>query len=175
MTRRLVALCALLALMPFTAPPARAAANDCPGDGGTVRMGVEPYEASTRLQPTYDALAKAIGDKLGCKVQVFITTSYNAEIEAMRNDKLDLAEFGPLGYVLAHQIAKADAFSTFSDDKGKPSTYYASIVTWPGSGITNIKQVAGHGGPTIRSSSSPCGSPSRSLTARRLTLAFNSA
>ncbi|HEX3549903.1 MAG TPA: phosphate/phosphite/phosphonate ABC transporter substrate-binding protein [Candidatus Elarobacter sp.] len=140
----LSALLALSAALAAGATPVQAAPTDCPGEGGTVRMGVEPYEAQTRLSPTYDALAKAIGDKLGCKVQVFITTSYNAEIEAMRNDKLDVAEFGPLGYVLAHQVAKADVFATFSDARGKPSTYYASIVTWPGSGITSIKGVAGH-------------------------------
>ncbi len=42
-------------------------------------------------------------------MQVFVTTNYNAEIEAMRNDKLELGEFGPLGYVLAHQVAHAEA------------------------------------------------------------------
>ena len=83
-----------------------AAASDCP-NGGVVRMGVEPYDTSAKLVPIYDHIAKAIGDKLGCQVKVFVTTNYNAEIEAMRNGKLEIAEFGPLGYVLAHQIAKA--------------------------------------------------------------------
>jgi phosphonate transport system substrate-binding protein len=123
--------------------PASATPADCP-PGGTVRFGVEPSEAAARLTPAYDALSKAISAKLGCPIEVFMTTSYNAEIEAMRSGKLDVAEFGPLGYVLAHQIAGGDAIATFSDPQGNPSTYTASIVTYPGSGIKNLKEVGGH-------------------------------
>ena len=54
------------------------------------------------------------------------------------------AEFGPLGYVLAHQVADAQAVATFADANGNPSTYTASIATWPGSGITTLAQVKGH-------------------------------
>ena len=147
MVPRIAALAAIVSLSCTlgTAVPvtAQAPAADCP-EGGTVRFGIEPSEAAARLQPAYDALAKAIGEKLGCPVQLFVTISYNAEIEAMRNDKLDIAEFGPLGYVLAHQVAGADAIATYSDAQGNPSTYTASIVTWPGSGIHTIKDVAGH-------------------------------
>jgi len=75
---------------------------------------------------------------------VFITNTYTAEIEAMRSGKLELGEFGPLGYVLAHQVAKAEAVATFADKDGKPETYTAGIVTWPGSGIHTLKEVAGH-------------------------------
>ena len=118
-----------------------AQAADCP-EGG-VRFGVEPYESAQRLLPVYNDLAKLIGDKLGCPVQLFVATSYTAEIEAMRNDKLEIGEFGPLGYVLAHQVAKAEAVATFGDKDGKPSSYYASIVTWPGSGIDKLADVKG--------------------------------
>jgi len=119
------------------------AADDCPA-GGTVRFGVEPYEAASRLLPVYQDVAKLIADKLGCKVEVQVTTSYNAEIEAMRAGKLEIGEFGPLGYVLAHQIAKAEAVASFSQADGKPMTYTASIVTWPGSGVTSLKDTVGH-------------------------------
>jgi len=119
------------------------AADDCP-NGGTVRFGVEPYEAASRLLPVYQDVAKLIADKLGCKVEVQITTSYNAEIEAMRAGKLEIGEFGPLGYVLAHQVAKAEAVASFSQADGKPMTYTASIVTWPGSGLTALKDTVGH-------------------------------
>lgn len=119
---------------------ARAQAQDCP-NGGTVRFGVEPFEASARLVPAYDALVKLLSAKLGCPVELSITSSYNAEIEAMRNGKLDAGEFGPLGYVLAHEIAQADAIATYGNDSGKPIAYFASIVTWRGSGVTALKDV----------------------------------
>jgi len=74
-------------------------------------------------------VGELIGDKLGCEVEVFVATSYNAKIEAMRNGKLEIGEFGPLGYVLAHQVAKAEAVAAFGTADGEPDTYWASIVT----------------------------------------------
>ena len=91
----------------LAAGSAMAAADDCP-NGGTVRFGVEPYDTAARLVPIYQKVGELIGEKLGCKVEVFVATSYNAEIEAMRNGKLEIGEFGPLGYVLAHRVAKAE-------------------------------------------------------------------
>src|SRR5579875_478346 len=79
-------------------------AADCP-NGGTVRFGVEPYETAARLAPIYQHIGDLIGQKIGCKVDVLITTNYTAEIEAMRAGRLELGQFGPLGYVLAHQVA----------------------------------------------------------------------
>lgn len=117
-------------------------AADCP-NGGVIRFGVEPYDTAPKLAPIYEHIGKLIGDKVGCEVKVFVTTNYNAEIEAMRSGKLELGEFGPLGYVLAHQVAKAEAVSTFADKDGKPSTYWASIVTWPGSEVKTLQDVKG--------------------------------
>jgi phosphonate transport system substrate-binding protein len=131
-------------LLAVAAPKQSTAAADCP-NGGTVRFGVEPFEATAKVQPLYDQIGQMLGAKLGCDVRVYVATSYNGEIEAMRAGKLEVGEFGPLGYILAHQVAGAEAIATFATPDGKhPSVYYASIVTWPGSGITSIKQVSGH-------------------------------
>jgi phosphonate transport system substrate-binding protein len=124
--------------------PSLAQADDVCPNNGVVRFGVEPFESAQRLLPVYTDIAKLIGDKIGCKVQLYVATSYNAEIEAMRNDKLEFGEFGPLGYVLAHQVAHAEAVATFATPEGKPATYYASIVTWPNSGIKTLADVKGH-------------------------------
>lgn len=132
------------ALLGLAATPALAAnAADCP-NGGTVRFGVEPYDTAPKLVPIYGHIGDLIGQKLGCKVEVFITTNYNAEIEAMRNGKLEIAEFGPLGYVLAHQVAKAEAVAAFGNKQGQPDTYWASLVTYPGSGIKTVAEIKGH-------------------------------
>ncbi len=133
---------AMATALTAVAPVAFAAAPDCP-NGGTVRFGVEPFEAAARLIPVFNKIGDALGKKIDCKVQVIITTNYSAEIEAMRNNKLELGEFGPLGYILAHQVAKAEAVAAYAGPDGKPSTYSAGIVTWPGSGITTIQEVAG--------------------------------
>jgi phosphonate transport system substrate-binding protein len=133
---------ALAATLALTPRPALA--DDCPTSNGTIRFGVEPYDTAARLVPIYEKIGKMIGDKIGCKVEVFVATGYNAEIEAMRNGKLELGEFGPLGYVLAHQVAKAEAIAAFGSTDGKPVTYWASVVTYPTSGIKTIEDLKGH-------------------------------
>ena len=118
-------------------------APDCP-NGGVVRFGVEPYDTAPKLTPIYEHIGKILGEKLGCEVKVFVTTNYNAEIEAMRSKKLEIAEFGPLGYVLAHQVAKAEAVAAFGNAQGKPDSYWASLVTYPSSGNQDSRR---HQGP----------------------------
>ncbi len=134
---------AALAVTLAGAAPALAAEADCP-NGGTVRMGVEPFDAMGRITPIFGQIGELIGKAIGCKVEVLITTNYNAEIEAMRSGKLEIGEFGPLGYVLAHEVAKAEAVAAYADASGSnPNVYTAGIVTWPGSGITTLKEVGG--------------------------------
>jgi phosphonate transport system substrate-binding protein len=134
---------AALAFAALATSPQPASADDCP-NGGTVRFGIEPYDTAARLTPIYEKVGKLIGDKIGCKVEIYVATGYNAEIEAMRNGKLEIGEFGPLGYVLAHQVAKAEAVAAFGGVDGKPVTYWASVVTYPSSGIKTIADLRGH-------------------------------
>lgn len=114
----------------------------CPNNG-TVRFAVEPFADSAQMLPVYQEVGAKLGNALGCKVDLTITTNYTAEVEAMRAGKLDVAEFGPLGYVFAHKLAKAEPLATFADKEGDPLTYTASIVTWKGSGVSSLKDVAG--------------------------------
>ncbi len=121
---------------------AQAAGADCPAGG--INYGVIPYDSSAGFVPLYKRIGGIIGGAIGCPVNIQIGTSYTATIEAMRAHKLDAAEFGPLSYVLAHEVAKAEAVATYANRSGRPDTYTASIVTWPGSGITTLKEVVGH-------------------------------
>jgi phosphonate transport system substrate-binding protein len=143
MTRRpfLAASLAVAAAL-FTAPSAFAADAACPAT--PIRFGVVPYDSSAGFVPLYKAMAQLLSQRIGCPVDLQIGTNYNATIEAMRAGKLEVAEFGPLSYVLAHEVAGADVVATYSNAEGKPDTYTASIVTWPGSGITDLHGVAGH-------------------------------
>lgn len=137
------AACVVVSLMSVVPPALAASMADCP-NGGEVRFGVEPYDTSAKLVPIYEHVGEALAAAIHCDVKVFVTTNYNAEIEAMRNGKLEVGEFGPLGYVLAHQVAKAEAVAAFSNKAGKPDNYWASIVTYPGSGIKTVADIKGH-------------------------------
>ncbi len=92
---------------------AAAAASTCPHN--PVRFAVEPYDTGPALEKAYGSLATDIGQALGCKVQLIISNSYVAEIEAMRGGNLEMGEFGPLGYILAHKIAGAQPVAAFGD------------------------------------------------------------
>jgi phosphonate transport system substrate-binding protein len=144
LTFRLALMASAIVTALAAAPNANAAnAKDCP-NGGVVRFGVEPFDTTAKLVPIYGHIGKLLGEKIGCEVQVFVATNYNAEIEAMRNGKLEVGEFGPLGYVLAHQVAKAQAVAAFSNKDGKPDSYWASLVTTPNTGIKTVADIKGH-------------------------------
>jgi phosphonate transport system substrate-binding protein len=100
---------------------AYAAAPDCPNDG-TVRFGVEPFEAASKLVPIYERVGQLLAKQLDCEVKIFVTSSYTAEVEAMRAGPARGRRIQPfqLHYVLAHQLAKADVVATFSNAEGKP-------------------------------------------------------
>lgn len=114
----------------------------CPN--GKVRLGVEPYEAPAKLTPAYQVLAAALQKGLGCPVEVQIVQDYPAEVLAMRNGKLELAEFGPLGYVFGDQQAKAEAVASFATADGKLSTYTAGIWVPKGSSVQSLTDLKGH-------------------------------
>jgi phosphonate transport system substrate-binding protein len=116
--------------------------SECPNNG-TVRFAVEPYETSAKLLPVYDQIVEQLSQKLGCKVELTITQNYTAEIEAMRAGKLEAAQFGPLGYVLATKVAGAEAVASYGEKGGEPDTYFASIVAPKDKGISSLDGVKG--------------------------------
>jgi phosphonate transport system substrate-binding protein len=122
--------------------PAHATSPDCPNNG-TVRLAAIPAEDTTLLAPILGHLAELIEAKLDCQITVRFGTSYTAAIEAMRAQQAEIAMFGAFSYVLAHQVAGAEAVAVYADAEGKPGSYYASITTWPGSGIATLQDVRG--------------------------------
>ena len=108
-----------------------------------VRFAVEPYDTGPALEKAYASLATDLSQKLGCQVQLIVSNSYVAEIEAMRAGQIEMGEFGPLGYVLAHQIAGATPVAAFGDTNGKPDTYYAGIWVPKNSPIKSLKDLSG--------------------------------
>jgi phosphonate transport system substrate-binding protein len=123
-------------------PAEGATAPDCP-NGGTVNLGAIPAEDMSQLLPIFQRIGNLIAARLNCDVVVRTGTSYTAVIEAMRAHRVDVASFGAFSYVLAHQVAGAEAVAAFAAADGKPGSYFASITSWPGCGITTLPQVKG--------------------------------
>jgi phosphonate transport system substrate-binding protein len=128
-------------LLTAGAPAARAA--DCPGDG-TVRLGLIPGEDAQTMMGVYQPIADELSRRIGCPIELSVSNSYSAGIEAMRAKRLDISMFGPLSYVLAHRVADAEVIAVQGHPDGTPVTYEATIVAVKGTGITRLQQVAGH-------------------------------
>lgn len=123
------------------APEGDAASVTCPD--GKIRFGILPYEDPDRLEPAYQTLAAALSEKLDCEVEVSITEDYAAEVLAMENDQLEIAQFGPLGFVFANERADANAMVSFGDAEGKPTTYTGGIWVPKDSSVQTIEDLKG--------------------------------
>ncbi|MFK0003341.1 phosphate/phosphite/phosphonate ABC transporter substrate-binding protein [Paenarthrobacter sp. NPDC090522] len=113
----------------------------CPNGG--ITFGIEPYEDPAKLKPAYDVLANALSKKLECPVSVQVVEDYAAEVLAMRNGKLDLGQFGPLGYVFADSKAGAEPVVSFGTTEKELSTYTAGIWVPKDSPIQAIDDLKG--------------------------------
>ena len=137
-----VAVAAVAALTVSALPAGAAKPNICPN--GKVNFGVEPYDAGAKFTGAYKALTSALSKNLGCPVSLIINTNYTAEVEAMKANKIDVGEFGPLGYIFAHQIAHAVPIAVFADKNGKPVTYTAALWVPDSSSIMTVADLKGH-------------------------------
>lgn len=125
-----------------TEAPANADANAfCPT--GELKFGIEPFEDPSKLEPAYQVLAASLGKDLGCKIDVQVVEDYAAEVLSMRNGKLDIGQFGPMGYVFASTKANAEPLASFGTADGKLSTYTAGIWVPKDSQIETIEDLRG--------------------------------
>ncbi|MFF5084610.1 phosphate/phosphite/phosphonate ABC transporter substrate-binding protein [Actinoplanes sp. NPDC000266] len=143
--RSLALITALVAAVSLTAcggdGDAAAGSATCPN--GKIRFGVEPFEDPAKLTPAVKVLGEAVQKTLNCPVDIQITEDYSAEVLAMENGKLDVAMFGPLGYVFASKRAKAEAVASFAGADGKLSSYTAGIWAPANSDIGTLAALKG--------------------------------
>jgi phosphonate transport system substrate-binding protein len=122
-----------------------ASAANCPHPISLSKLtvGVIPAESQTSIigetQPFATALSKQI-----CKpVDVFVGTNYTSVITAMSNQKADLANFGPLSYVLASQKGGVQAIALALAEGTKEASYQSYLITTPKTGIKTVKDLKG--------------------------------
>src|SRR5262249_11674075 len=100
-----------------------AASGDASCPNGKVRFGVQPYGAPATLPPAYTVLAQPPQRQPGGPVELKIVQDYSAGVLGMRTRQLDMAEFGPLGFVFAYQKANAEPLVSFANADGQLSSY----------------------------------------------------
>lgn len=108
-----------------------------------LRVGLIPSEDAQAMMRASQQVMEQLELKTGLKVKPFVANDYNGVIEAMRSGKIDVAYFGPFSYVLAAQMANAEAFAIPVSKKSGQSSYQSIIISKKDSGPTSVAQLQG--------------------------------
>lgn len=114
-----------------------------PGAGGeakpaTLRVGLIPNQSPDRVKAQYEPFRIYLVDKLKMPVELFVATDYNGVVEAMINNKLDVAYFGGVTYVQAKSRADVYPIVTEIDRITKTTKYHSVIITKADSPIRSL-------------------------------------
>ncbi|MCF8106250.1 MAG: phosphate/phosphite/phosphonate ABC transporter substrate-binding protein [Desulfohalobiaceae bacterium] len=133
----------------FTLLPNQQARAGCE-DPDTLTYAAMSQERAPVVAERIEPLLNYLEEVTGKEVEIYLTTSYAAQIEAMLGGFADIANFGPFAYVLATEKApNIEAFATYSVNAmpehfipGGPS-YKGILVTKKGSGFDSIDELEG--------------------------------
>ncbi|WP_261133735.1 phosphate/phosphite/phosphonate ABC transporter substrate-binding protein [Bacillus sp. Marseille-Q3570] len=95
--------------------------------GEELTIGVIPSQTEGEMQGAMDKLQEKLSNELDREVKIDTYPDYNGVVEAMNYEKIDMAFFGPLTYVIAHEKSGAEAIITQLVD-GEPF-YHSYIIT----------------------------------------------
>ena len=144
--RRAVAQDGTPAASPVASPAASpVAVAPSTGPTASLKIALIPAEDSEEMLQQYGPLADYLETELEVEdFEIVPALDYSAVIEAMRSGKVDLALFGPFSYVLAHEVANAQALVMVGDAEGNPAVYYSLIVANADAGIAALADLPGH-------------------------------
>ncbi|MEO0970779.1 MAG: phosphonate ABC transporter substrate-binding protein [Cyanobacteria bacterium J06639_18] len=106
-------------------------------------MGLIPIENNEETIEKFEPMRIFLEKRLERPVKVFTATDYAGVIEAMKRDKVDIAWFGPLSYVLAEKEADAEAFAVGVRKSTGLSTYKSIFVVPGNSEVKSIQDLKG--------------------------------
>ncbi|NNJ16090.1 phosphonate ABC transporter substrate-binding protein [Pseudomonas putida CSV86] len=109
-----------------------------------LRIGLIPSEDAQSMIESSQQVLDQLQAQLGMPVKPFVATDYNGVIEALRSRKLDVAYLGPFSYVLANQVAGAEAFAVAVTRKTGKSAYHSLIISRADSPIKSLADLKGH-------------------------------
>ena len=86
-------------------------AADGLAEPGVLKVGIIPAEDGRAVVRQSKEVMDQISKALNMKTEIFVGSDYNATIEALRSNKVDVALMGAFGYVLATTQAPVEAFA----------------------------------------------------------------
>ncbi|TKD71586.1 phosphate/phosphite/phosphonate ABC transporter substrate-binding protein [Pseudalkalibacillus hwajinpoensis] len=96
-------------------------------DSEPFTIGVIPVQTEGEIDEAMTKLQDELSSKLDRDVEITTFPDYNGVVEAMNYNQIDMAYFGPLTYVIAHEKSGAKAIVTQLID-GEPF-YHSYIIT----------------------------------------------
>lgn len=100
-----------------------------------------PDENAATIIQDNQGLKDYLEETLGKEIELFVSTDYSSIIEAAAKERLDLAYFGPLSYVLAKSKGNIEAFA--AREKNGAATYTSLIIGNTASGIDSVEEIKG--------------------------------
>ena len=112
-------------------------------DPDTLIFAYTPVEDPAVYREAWSDFIVHMEDVTGKKVQFFPVQSNAAQIEAMRSGRLHVAGFNTGSNPLAVNCAGFVSFTIMASDEGHFG-YEMEIITYPGSGIEKVEDIAGN-------------------------------
>jgi phosphonate transport system substrate-binding protein len=108
-----------------------------------LKMGLIPADDADEMLRNYKPIQEYLSEQLGIPVEIQVTSDYTAAIEAMRAKHIDMAWFGPFSYIIAHNVAGAEAIVNGMKSETGSATYKSVIVANANSGIKTLEDLKG--------------------------------
>lgn len=108
-----------------------------------LKMGLIPADDAEEMLRDYEPIKEYLSEQLGIPVEIQVTSDYTAAIEAMRSKHIDMAWFGPFSYIIAANVAGAEAIVNGVRRSDGKSDYHSIIVTRADSGIKTLDDLKG--------------------------------
>ncbi|MDA8234858.1 MAG: phosphate/phosphite/phosphonate ABC transporter substrate-binding protein [Clostridia bacterium] len=108
-----------------------------------LRVGLVPNQSPDKVKTQYEPFRVYLAEKLGMEVELFVPVDYSAVVEAMANDKLDVAYFGGVTYVQAAKRASIYPIVTEIDRETKTTKYHSVIIVPADSKVQKIEELKG--------------------------------
>jgi len=105
-------------------------------DPVTLTVALLPDEDAATIVQDNQGLVEYLERSLDKEIELVVTTDYSSMIEAASNDRLDLAYFGPLSYVLTKTTSNIEPFAARSKDGA--TTYTSIIISNTEAGIDDL-------------------------------------
>lgn len=107
-----------------------------------LRVALLPDENASSIIQNAQPLKKYLEETLKKEIELVVATDYSSMIEAMRFNRIEVAYFGPLSYVLAKSKAPGIEPFAVGVSKGSP-TYKSVIITLADGPVKTIGDIKG--------------------------------